>query len=195
MEKYIFLGLKYLFYLIFILVCAELVGPAGFPIGVIIIRLLSGTIIDLIKNDPTSRRIILSAWNPCDLNKMALPPCHILCQFNVCVPQNTLNCQLYQRSGDMFLGVPFNIASYSFLTLIIAKITGLQPGKFIHILGDTHIYEDHVEAVKSQIIRVPELFPKIIISDELIDIDNIKEEYFKITEYNSYPKITAPMIA
>ena len=148
-----------------------------------------------IKNDPTSRRIILSAWKPCDMDKMALPPCHIMCQFNVCVSKKTLNCQLYQRSGDMFLGVPFNIASYSFLTHIIAKITGLTPGKFIHILGDTHIYEDHVRAVKSQIIRVPDKFPILTISDELTDIDSIKEEYFEITEYNSYPKITAPMIA
>ena len=152
-------------------------------------------VIEQIKNDPTSRRIILSAWNPCDLDKMALPPCHIMCQFNVCIPKKTLNCQLYQRSGDMFLGVPFNIASYSFLTHIIAKITGLKPGKFIHVLGDTHIYEDHVKAVKSQIIRVPDKFPSLTISDELTDINNIKEEYFKITEYKSYPKITAPMIA
>ena len=152
-------------------------------------------VIEQLKNDPTSRRIILSAWNPCDLDKMALPPCHIMCQFNVCIPKKTLNCQLYQRSGDMFLGVPFNIASYSFLTHILAKITGLTPGKFIHVLGDTHIYEDHVKAVKSQIIRVPDRFPNLTISDELTDIDSIKEEYFKITEYNSYPKITAPMIA
>ena len=163
-------------------------------------------VIEQIKNDPTSRRIILSAWNPCDLDKMALPPCHIMCQFNVgpSVSQNsedpenskkTLNCQLYQRSGDMFLGVPFNIASYSFLTHILAKITGLNPGKFIHVLGDTHIYEDHVKAVKSQIIRVPDKFPSLTISDELTDIDSIKEEYFEITEYKSYPKITAPMIA
>jgi thymidylate synthase len=106
------------------------------------------SIIDQIRDDPTSRRIIMSAWNPPDLHKMALPPCHVLCQFNVDTINNKLNCQLYQRSGDMFLGVPFNIASYAFLTFIIAKITRYKPGKFIHILGDTHIYESHVDAVK-----------------------------------------------
>ena len=151
-------------------------------------------IIHMIQNDPTSRRIIMSAWNPVDLDKMALPPCHVMCQFNVNSKDNTLNCQLYQRSGDMFLGVPFNIASYSFLTCIIAKITGYKPGKFIHILGDTHIYKDHLKAVNEQLERVPEKFPQLIISDELSDIDTIKEEYFTIKNYNHYPKITAPMI-
>jgi len=152
-------------------------------------------VIDMIRNDPTSRRIIMSAWNPVDLDKMALPPCHVMCQFNVNTINNTLDCQLYQRSGDMFLGVPFNIASYSFLTHIIAKITGYKPGKLIHILGDTHIYESHIEAVKDQIKRVPYKFPELSISDELTDIDDIKEEYFKINNYNHYEKIKAPMIA
>ena len=151
-------------------------------------------IIHMIKNDPTSRRIIMSAWNPVDLNKMALPPCHVMCQFNINNKDNTLNCQLYQRSGDMFLGVPFNIASYSFLTCIIAKITGYKPGKLIHILGDTHIYKDHLKAVNKQLERVPEKFPQLIISDKLSDIDTIQEEYFTIKNYNYYPKITAPMI-
>lgn len=152
-------------------------------------------VIDMISNDPTSRRIIMNAWNPPDLDKMALPPCHVMCQFHVNIQENTLNCQLYQRSGDMFLGVPFNIASYSFLTHIIAKITGYKPGKFIHILGDTHIYESHIDAVKEQITHIPYDFPTLSISDELKNIDDIKEEYFTIENYNHYPKIKAPMIA
>ena len=152
-------------------------------------------IIHLIKTEPTSRRIILNSWNVSDIDKMALPPCHVMCQFNVNTNNNTLNCQLYQRSGDMFLGVPFNIASYSLLTYIIAKITGYSPGKFIHILGDAHIYESHLNAVNEQIERVPYSFPELLISDELSDIDNIKEDYFIMKNYNSYPKITAPMIA
>lgn len=152
-------------------------------------------VIDQIKNDPTSRRIILSAWNPVDLDKMALPPCHVMCQFNVDIKNKKLNCQLYQRSGDMFLGVPFNIASYSFLLSIIAKITGYQPGKFIHILGDSHIYSNHTDAVKKQMIRIPYKFPTLVISDELTDIDSIKEEYFTIENYKYYEKIEAEMIA
>lgn len=152
-------------------------------------------VIDLIKNDPNSRRIIMSAWNPVDLDKMALPPCHVMSQFNVDTTKKRLDCQLYQRSGDMFLGVPFNIASYAFLTYIIAKITGYQPGKLIHILGDTHIYDSHIEAVSTQIKRIPYEFPKLTISDELNDIDNINEEYFQLKDYNYHDKINAPMIA
>ena len=152
-------------------------------------------IIDLIKNDPNSRRIILSSWNPPDLDKMALPPCHVLCQFYVNTTENKLDCQLYQRSGDMFLGVPFNIASYSYLTYILAKCTGYQPGRLIHILGDTHIYDSHLDAVQTQIKRIPFAFPKLTISDELTDINDIKEEYFIIENYNYHEKISAPMIA
>ena len=152
-------------------------------------------VIEQIKNDPNSRRIIMSAWNPVDLDKMALPPCHVMCQFNVDTINNRLDCQLYQRSGDMFLGVPFNIASYAFLTCIIAKITGYKPGKLIHILGDTHIYESHIEAVHTQIKRIPYKFPTLTISEELNDIDNINEDYFKLENYNFHDKISAPMIA
>ena len=137
----------------------------------------------------------MSSWNPVDLDKMALPPCHVLCQFNVDLKNNHLNCQLYQRSGDMFLGVPFNIASYAFLTCIIAKLTGYQPGKLIHILGDTHIYDSHIESVCTQIKRVPYKFPQLTISDSLTDIDNINEEYFKLENYIYHDKINAPMIA
>ena len=152
-------------------------------------------VIDQIKNEPNSRRIILSAWNPVDLDKMALPPCHVMCQFYVDTKNNRLDCQLYQRSGDMFLGVPFNIASYSFLTYIIAKCTGYQPGRLIHILGDTHIYDSHIEAVKTQIKRIPYVFPKLTISDDLTDIDDISEEYFELEDYKFHDKISAPMIA
>jgi dihydrofolate reductase / thymidylate synthase len=152
-------------------------------------------VIDLIKNDPHSRRIILSAWNPVDLDKMALPPCHVLCQFHVDTKNNKLDCQLYQRSGDMFLGVPFNIGSYAFLTCILAKITNYKPGKLIHILGDTHIYESHIDSVKTQIKRIPFIFPQLTISDELTDINEINENYFKLENYIYYDKITAPMIA
>ena len=152
-------------------------------------------VIDLIRNDPTSRRIIMSAWNPLDIDKMALPPCHVLCQFSVNKIQGTIDCQLYQRSGDMFLGVPFNIASYSFLLCIICHITKYTPGKLIHILGDSHIYEDHIKVVKEQIRRIPVEYPKLEISDELESIDDIKEEYFTINNYKHYPKLSAPMIA
>ena len=152
-------------------------------------------IIDLIKNDPSSRRIIMSAWNPLDLDKMALPPCHVLCQFYVDTIQGKIDCQLYQRSGDMFLGVPFNIASYSFLLCIICHLTEYKPGKLIHILGDSHIYEDHINAVKQQIIRVPIQYPTLDISYQLESIDNIQEEHFTLENYQSYPKLFAPMIS
>ena len=163
-------------------------------------------VVNTLKNNPNSRRMLISAWNPSVLpdtkisfaenvsnNKAALPPCHAFFQFYV--SNNKLSCQLYQRSADVFLGVPFNIASYSFLTYIIAKITGYQPGKLIHILGDTHIYDSHIEAVCTQIKRIPYAFPKLTISDELNDIDNINEEYFKLEDYNFHDKISAPMIA
>ena len=152
-------------------------------------------VIQLIKEDPGSRRIIMSAWNANDIDKMALPPCHVMCQFHVNQKEGQLDCQLYQRSGDMFLGVPFNIASYAFLTHIICKLTGYKAGRLIHVLGDAHIYESHMNAVKEQIKRVPYEFPELIVSDDLTDIDDIKEEYFTMNNYKSWPKITAPMIA
>ena len=152
-------------------------------------------VIDLIKKEPNSRRIIMNSWSPSDLDKMALPPCHVMCQFNVDTINNKLDCQLYQRSGDMFLGVPFNIASYAFLTHIIAKLTGYQVGKLIHVLGDTHIYESHIEAVKTQIKRIPYQFPELSISNELTDINTIKEQYFTLENYKYHDRISAPMIA
>lgn len=152
-------------------------------------------VLNLIKNEPRSRRIILSAWNPADLDKMALPPCHVLSQYYVNEKEGTLSCQLYQRSGDMFLGVPFNIASYAFLTYIFAHLTGYKPGKLIHIIGDAHIYEEHIEVVNTQLQREPKLFPKLTISDDLVDIDDIKLEHFTLEEYESYEALKAPMIA
>ena len=155
-------------------------------------------VIHLLKTDPHSRRIIMNAWNPVDLDKMALPPCHVMCQFNVNQRDGTLNCQLYQRSGDMFLGVPFNIASYAFLTHILAVLTGYKVGNLIHVLGDTHIYESHIEAAKTQLERIPHQFPELIISDavtEVTDIDELKEEYFTIKNYDHHDKISAQMIA
>ena len=150
-------------------------------------------IIELLQTDPYSRRILMSSWNPSDLDSMALPPCHVLSQFYV--NGDTLDCQLYQRSGDMFLGVPFNIASYAFLTHIIAKITGLKAGRLIHILGDTHIYENHREQVEEQLARIPVNFPTLQISDELKDIDHISEDMIQVLGYQSYPKISAEMVA
>tara|TARA_B000000557_G_C20810861_1_gene460028 strand:- start:2021 stop:3466 length:1446 start_codon:yes stop_codon:yes gene_type:complete len=152
-------------------------------------------ILNEIKTNPTSRRIILSAWNPPDLEKMALPPCHVLSQYHVDVEKGTLSCQLYQRSGDMFLGVPYNIASYSFLTYIFAHLTGYKPGKLIHIIGDAHIYEEHIEAVHTQLTRTPKMKPRMIISDDLKDIDDVRVEHFTLEEYESHETIKAPMIA
>ena len=150
-------------------------------------------LINEIKENPSSRRLILSAWNPAALDQMALPPCHILSQFYVNQKEGTLSCQLYQRSGDMFLGVPFNIASYSFLTYILCKLTGYKPGKLHHVIGDAHIYEEHDTAVLLQLKRVPKIFPTLTISDDLTDIDSISEDMFLIKNYESYSKICAPM--
>tara|TARA_B100001057_G_scaffold474506_1_gene540165 strand:- start:228 stop:1667 length:1440 start_codon:yes stop_codon:yes gene_type:complete len=150
-------------------------------------------LINEIKENPTSRRLILSAWNPAALDQMALPPCHILSQFYVNVKEGTLSCQLYQRSGDMFLGVPFNIASYAFLTYILCKLTGYKPGKLHHVIGDAHIYEEHDTSVLDQLKRVPKIFPTLTISDDLIDIDAIHEDMFTIENYECYSRISAPM--
>ena len=150
-------------------------------------------IIDEIKSNPSSRRLILNSWNASDIDKMALPPCHVMVQFNI--DGKFIDCQLYQRSGDMFLGVPFNISSYAFLLCIIGHITGYFPRKLVHILGDSHIYEEHINAVKEQLSRVPGKFPTLNISTELKDIDNIKEEFFNIENYSPQASIKAPMIA
>ncbi len=148
-------------------------------------------IIYKIKNAPNDRRIILSAWNPCDLSKMALPPCHVLAQFYV--NGNELSCQMYQRSADVGLGVPFNIASYSLLTYMIAHITNLKPKEFIHVLGDTHIYNNHIDALNTQINNNPRSFPRLFIDDNIKNIEDFAYESFKLEGYNPYSGINMEM--
>ncbi|WP_342648560.1 thymidylate synthase [Mucilaginibacter sp. CSA2-8R] len=147
--------------------------------------------ITMIKQKPDSRRIIVSAWNPADVDKMALPPCHLMFQFYV--SDGKLSCQMYQRSADMFLGVPFNIASYALLTMMFAQVCGLQPGEFIHTLGDTHIYLNHLEQVDLQLSRIPKPYPQMIINPEVNDIFKFKFEDFKLENYDPYPSIKAPI--
>ncbi|UNP64602.1 thymidylate synthase [Marmot herpesvirus 1] len=149
------------------------------------------SVITKIKTTPYDRRMIMCAWNPVDIPNMALPPCHVLSQFYV--SEGYLSCQLYQRSGDMGLGVPFNIASYSLLTYMIAHVTGLKPGEFIHTVGDAHIYLNHVEPLKLQIQRTPRAPPKLKINREVSDIDDFKIEDFILEGYYPYPAIKMDM--
>jgi len=144
-------------------------------------------VIEQIKKSPDSRRHIVSAWNVGELEKMALPPCHILFQFYVA--GGKLSCQMYQRSCDIFLGVPFNIASYSLLTLMIARVTGYKPGEFVHTLGDAHIYLNHVEQVKLQLTREPFKLPEININPEVKDITRFRYEDFTLSHYVAHPHI------
>lgn len=148
-------------------------------------------VIDTIKKNPEDRRIIMCAWNPKDLPIMALPPCHALCQFYVC--DGELSCQLYQRSGDMGLGVPFNIASYALLTYMIAHITGLKPGDFVHTLGDAHVYVNHIEPLTVQLQREIRPFPKLKILRKVEHIDDFRAEDFEICDYNPHPTIKMQM--
>lgn len=156
-------------------------------------------VIRLIKSDPYSRRIILSAWNPAAERFMALPPCHILSQFYVSMPKGDqgpkyLNCQMYQRSGDMGLGVPFNIASYALLTRMIAHVTGLLPGTFIHVLGDAHVYANHVEPLRIQCERTPTEFPKLKFKrNDISNIEDFEFEDFELLDYHPQGKIQMKM--
>jgi len=140
-----------------------------------------------------SRRLIMTAWNPCQLKQMALPPCHVLSQFHVL--NNKLSCTMYQRSGDIGLGIPFNIASYSFLTILLAHHCNLEPGEFIHFIGNAHIYEEHEDALLEQIKREPFHFPKCYINKKYNDIDYYKAEDFTIKDYEYHDKIDMKMKA
>jgi thymidylate synthase len=144
-------------------------------------------VIDSIKNSPESRRHIVSAWNVGELEKMALPPCHVMFQFYVA--GGKLSCQLYQRSCDIFLGIPFNIASYVLLTMMVAQVTGLIPGDFVHTLGDAHIYLNHIEQVKLQLTREPYPLPRMIINPSINDINRFRFEDFTLVGYVSHPHI------
>ena len=148
-----------------------------------------GELIKQIKKTPDSRRLLVSAWNVGDLDKMALPPCHIIFQFYVA--NNRLSCQLYQRSADVFLGVPFNIASYALLTHMIAQICGLGVGEFIHTTGDTHLYLNHIEQAKLQLTRTPYKLPTLKLNESITDINDFKYEDIAIENYESHPHIKA----
>ena len=148
-------------------------------------------VITRIKSDPDSRRLIVSAWNVSQIEKMALPPCHALFQFYVA--KGRLSCQLYQRSADIFLGVPFNIASYALLILMIAKATGLKAGDFVHTLGDAHLYLNHLNQVDEQLKRKPFALPKMNIKNEITDILKFEYEDFSLEDYESHPHISAPI--
>ena len=148
-------------------------------------------VLDLIEHNPDSRRILVCAWNPADIDKMALPPCHCLFQFYVA--DGRLSCQLYQRSADVFLGVPFNIASYALLTMMIAQVTGLQPGEFVHSFGDTHIYLNHFDQVAEQLSREPRPLPRMILNPEVKSLFDFRYEDFTLEGYDPWPAIKAPV--
>jgi thymidylate synthase len=150
-----------------------------------------GRVIDHIRSNPDSRRHVVSAWNPADLPRMALPPCHILFQFYVA--DGRLSCQLYQRSADVFLGVPFNIASYALLTLMVAQSTGLAPGEFIHTFGDVHLYRNHVEQAREQLSRTPRPLPTMSLNPSVTSVFDFTYDDFRLDGYDPHPRIAAPV--
>ena len=148
-------------------------------------------VVEQIRTKPDSRRLIVTAWNPADVDRMALPPCHCLFQFYVA--DGKLSCQLYQRSADIFLGVPFNIASYALLTHMMAHVTGLKPGEFIHTLGDAHLYLNHLEQADEQLKRQPHTLPRLVMKRDVKQIDQFEYEDFEIVGYEAHPHIAAPV--
>ncbi len=148
-------------------------------------------VLNEIKTNPNSRRMVVSAWNPADVPEMALPPCHCLFQFNVMAGR--LNCQLYQRSADVFLGVPFNIASYALLTLMMARATGLQPGDFVITFGDTHLYSNHLEQARLQLTRTPFKRPQMVLNPDKTDLFGWAYEDFELRDYEAHKHIKAPV--
>ncbi len=144
---------------------------------------------DTIRRTPDSRRMIVTAWNPVDVPKMALPPCHLLIQFYVA--KGRLSCQMYQRSADVFLGVPFNIASYALLTAMMARATGLEPGDFVHTLGDAHLYSNHLEQARLQLTREPRPLPKLKLAEGITDVRDFRFEHVAIEDYDPHPHIKA----
>ncbi len=148
-------------------------------------------VIEQIKTNPLSRRLVVSAWNPGELEQMALPPCHVLFQFYV--QDGELSCQLYQRSGDLFLGVPFNIASYSLLTMMVAQVCGLKPGEFIHTFGDLHLYSNHIAQAKLQLSRQPRPLPKVRLNPAVRNIHDFRFEDIELIGYDPWPAIKAPI--
>jgi thymidylate synthase len=148
-------------------------------------------LVEMIKRNPDSRRLIVSAWNPAEVDKMALPPCHCLFQFYVA--EGKLSCQLYQRSADIFLGVPFNIASYALLIMMIAQVTGLKPGDFVHSFGDAHLYANHVEQADLQLSREPRPLPVMSLNPAVTDLFAFNYEDFTLTGYDPHPAISAPI--
>ncbi|TWU30378.1 thymidylate synthase [Bythopirellula polymerisocia] len=148
-------------------------------------------VVEAIRTNPDSRRLIVSAWNVADVDQMALPPCHLLFQFYVA--EGKLSCQLYQRSADVFLGVPFNIASYALLTMMMAQITGLEAGDFVHTLGDAHLYDNHLEQASLQLSRTPRPFPQMKINPAVDDIFTFQISDFDLTNYDPHPHISAPV--
>ncbi|MCP5151753.1 MAG: thymidylate synthase [Ectothiorhodospiraceae bacterium] len=148
-------------------------------------------VVEGIRTNPDSRRHLVSAWNVADVDRMALPPCHALFQF--WVGDGRLSCQLYQRSGDIFLGVPFNIASYALLTLMVAQVTGLRPGEFVHTLGDAHLYLNHLEQADTQLAREPHPLPRMRLNPERRALDEFVYEDFELVDYRHHPAIRAPV--
>jgi thymidylate synthase len=149
-------------------------------------------LLESLKKNPQSRRHLVTAWNPAEVDRMALPPCHALFQFYVS-EKGELSCQLYQRSADLFLGVPFNIASYALLTLMIAQVCGLKPGEFVHTFGDLHLYLNHLEQVETQLARTPRALPRVRLNPSVKTLEDFRFEDIELTEYDPLPGIKAPI--